>query len=146
MDSADHAANRAPIDQYKVIYMRLLRRIAAAGILGAATMLIVAAPAHASAGHFTKSSQWSGGYVGEFTVHNHTGSAINGWVLQFCLPAGTRIHNGWNIQLTQIGDCYTFRSFAWNGGLPPGGAASFGFIASGSGDPYNCTVNGERCD
>jgi hypothetical protein len=145
MDSVDRAVNRAPIVQYKIVYMRLLPRIAVAGILGAATILI-AAPAHASAGHFIKSAQWSGGYVGEFTIHNHTGSPMNGWVVQFCLPPGTRIHNGWNVQFTQIGDCYTFRSFAWNSGLPAGGAASFGFIASGSGDPINCRVNGEPCD
>ncbi|WP_345515261.1 cellulose binding domain-containing protein, partial [Phytohabitans houttuyneae] len=115
--------------------MRLLLRTAVAGVLVAATILIIAAPAQASAGHFTKSTQWSGGYVGEFTVHNHTDSPMNGWVVRFCLPSGTRILNGWNIQLTQIGDCYTFRNYPWNSTLPAGGAVSFGFVASGTGDP-----------
>jgi len=71
---------------------------------------------------------------------------MNGWVVRFCLPAGTRILSAWNIQLTQIGDCYTFRNYPWNDTLPAGGTVLFGFVASGSGDPTDCTVNGERCD
>src|SRR5262249_18293189 len=35
----------------------------------------------------------------------------------------------------------------WNGSIPVGGTASFGFVASGPGtaNPSNCTVNGGSC-
>ncbi|HLU99010.1 MAG TPA: cellulose binding domain-containing protein, partial [Thermobifida alba] len=94
---------------------------------------------------FTKESTWDGGYTASVTVHNDTGGTVSHWQVVLTLPNGTTVNQAWNAQHTADGTSHTFTGVSWNSSIAPGGTASFGFTASGSGDPVGCTVNGAPC-
>ncbi|WP_433611087.1 cellulose binding domain-containing protein [Dactylosporangium sp. CA-139114] len=127
--------------------MRRLRiGVIAAVLATAAATVISQAPAFAAAATatFTKTSTWGTGYEAKYTITNGTGSTINGWTVAFDLPSGTSISSSWDSNRTgSTGHIVVTNS--WNGTIAPGGTASFGFVASGSGDPANCTLNGASC-
>ncbi|WP_082310004.1 glycoside hydrolase family 9 protein [Nonomuraea sp. SBT364] len=86
-------------------------------------------------------NSWSGGYQAEVTVKNAGTSAISGWKVSWA-HSGT-VSQLWGGKHSQSGGTLTVGNEAWNGALAPGGAASFGFIATGSGtvpDPIACTT------
>ncbi len=86
-------------------------------------------------------NSWSGGYQAEVTVKNAGTSAIGGWTVSWA-QSGT-VSQLWGGKHSQSGGTLTVGNEAWNGALAPGGTASFGFIASGSGatpDPITCTT------
>ncbi|MGW0483290.1 glycoside hydrolase family 9 protein [Nonomuraea sp. NPDC003214] len=86
-------------------------------------------------------NSWSGGYQAEVTVKNAGTSAIGGWRVSWA-QSGT-VSQLWGGKHSQSGGTLTVGNEAWNGALAPGGTASFGFIASGSGatpDPITCTT------
>ncbi|RVX45240.1 mannan endo-1,4-beta-mannosidase [Nonomuraea polychroma] len=93
----------------------------------------------------TVQSQWGGGYVVQVTVTNTGSTPINGWTVTFTLPNGHTITGGWNATMSSTGQAVTARGMSYNGSLPPGASANFGFQASRpSGDsaipgPYTCT-------
>jgi hypothetical protein len=122
-----------------------MRRLLVAAAVVMASAVATAAPAVADTATFTRTSQWSGGYEGRFTVTNTSTTTMNGWTVVFDVPAGTTVGTYWDALMTQSGNRYTFRNRDYNGTLAPGAAASFGFVASGSGDPTNCTLNGMPC-
>jgi hypothetical protein len=88
---------------------------------------------------------WDGGYTGTYTITNTTGSAISGWKLVFSLPSGTTVTSLWNGTETAGGQTYTVTNESWNGALAAGASTTFGFTATGTGDPVNCTINGSAC-
>ncbi|GAB3970128.1 hypothetical protein GCM10027615_25850 [Plantactinospora veratri] len=51
----------------------------------------------------------------------------------------------WDALLTSSGQRHTFTNRSWNGSVAPGASVSFGFLATGSGSPANCTLNGATC-
>jgi lysophospholipase L1-like esterase len=88
-------------------------------------------------------SQWTGGFQGEVTVRNDRATATTAWTATFTYPGGQQVTQAWNATVTQAGAAVTARNAAWNGGLAPGGSATFGFLASGgagSAPPVTCTV------
>jgi chitinase len=109
--------------------------------------LLVPAPAVAAgeAAVFVKTSDWGSGWEGKYTITNGGTAAISGWRVEFDLPAGTTLGSYWDALLTSSGNHHTFTSRDYNGNLAPGASASFGFLASGSGTPQNCRVNGADC-
>ncbi|MDD6791400.1 MAG: cellulose binding domain-containing protein, partial [Thermobifida fusca] len=94
----------------------------------------------------TKESSWDNGYSASVTVRNDTSSTVSQWEVVLTLPGGTTVAQVWNAQHTSSGNSHTFTGVSWNSTIPPGGTASFGFIASGSGEPTHCTINGAPCD
>ncbi|MFF5229945.1 cellulose binding domain-containing protein, partial [Dactylosporangium sp. NPDC000521] len=121
--------------------------IAAALATAAATVITVAAtPASAAAATaaFVQTSNWGSGYEAKYTITNGTSSTINGWTVAFDLPSGTSVSSSWDANRTGTSGRVSFAS-TWNGTIAPGGTASFGFIAAGSGTPTNCTLNGAAC-
>lgn len=94
----------------------------------------------------TKTSDWGTGFEGKCTVTNGTGSALNGWKVEFDLPAGTSIGSSWDTTRSVSGNRYTFTDAGWNATIAAGGTASFGFGGTGPGWISGCTVNGGACD
>lgn len=124
-----------------------------AGSAGAVGNAAAAAPpgsdapaAGVATAHFTRTAQWTTGYVGNVTIRNGTTAARDGWRVEFDLPADTRITTLYNGQLSRTGNRYTVTNMTWNGALAPGMSATFGWVAYGSGTPTNCTLDGGPCD
>jgi hypothetical protein len=65
--------------------------------------------------------------------------------VQFDLPAGTSMGTYWDALVTTSGQRVTATNRNYNGTLAPGASTTFGFVAAGSGNPTNCTVNGAPC-
>ncbi|MFC4906357.1 cellulose binding domain-containing protein [Actinomadura gamaensis] len=118
---------------------------AAVAVLLTALLVLLGVPAHADTAAFTKVSEWSGGYTGQFTVTNTGNAQLNGWTVGFDLPSGTSVGSYWDALLTRTGDHYEFKNREYNGTLAPGATATFGWVASGNGAPQNCTLNGKSC-
>ncbi|MDI6098883.1 cellulose binding domain-containing protein [Actinoplanes sp. NEAU-A12] len=91
---------------------------------------------------------WNTGFTAGVTVANTGGSAINGWALDFSLPAGQSITGSWNAALSGTSGAITARNAGHNGGVPAGGSTSFGFQGTYSGTfaaPTGFTLNGRAC-
>jgi chitinase len=130
-------------------------RIAALGtalLLPLGLLTGLAAPAHA-AGTLTATfttqdngSWWKGTYV----VRNSGPAAVNGWSLEFDLPAGVSVTGHYNGDATVSGRHVSVKNAHYNANVPAGGSTepySYWFIANGPiGTPTGCTVNGDKCD
>ncbi|MDN0196551.1 GDSL-type esterase/lipase family protein [Streptomyces sp. S.PNR 29] len=80
---------------------------------------------------FRAVSTWQGGYQGEVTVTNTSGSPVSGWTATVVPAEGVRLTQVWNGSLTTAADGRaTVTNAAWNGALAPGANATFGFIAT----------------
>jgi len=79
-------------------------------------------------------SQWNGGFQGEVSVRNTGSAATSAWTATLTLGGGQQVNQAWNATVTQTGATVTAGNVSWNGNLPAGGSASFGFLASGDGD------------
>ncbi len=111
------------------------------------SLVAVAVNANAAAGvsaAFSNVSSWGTGYQGEYTILNQ-GSRITAWRVEFNLASGTIINNYWNAAVVRSGNHYVADNLAYNGTLEPGARTSFGFIATGSASPADCTINGDPC-
>ncbi|WP_434445890.1 cellulose binding domain-containing protein [Lentzea sp. E54] len=110
---------------------------------------VVAAPASGATGvtaAFTKTSDWGSGYEAKYTISNSGGSALSSWTVEFTLPSGQSIASLWDGSYAANGQTITVRN-TWNGNVPVGGSASFGFTVRGSGgSPADCKINGGSCD
>ncbi|MCG5453202.1 chitinase [Micromonospora hortensis] len=117
---------------------------ALAATLGAAWVALPAYAAGATAS-FVKTADWGSGWEGKYTITNGGSSTINGWNLAFDLPSGTTLGSYWDALLSSSGQRHTFTNRSWNGAIVPGASVSFGFLASGSGSPSGCQLNGASC-
>jgi chitinase len=111
--------------------------------------ILTGRPAHAAGpltATFAKTSDWGSGYQAQFTINNNGSSAINGWTVAFDMPSGSSVGTYWDALLTQSGSHYTFKNRDYNASIAPGASVTFGFVASGSGTPTSCTLNGAACD
>lgn len=132
------------------IRTRVLITVAAFGLAaGTATAGIVTAnAAEAPAGltaAFTKTQEWNSGYTADFTIRNTGSSAQTGWKVEFTLPAGTSVGSFWDATITQTGQRVVAVNRNYNGAVAPNGKVSFGFVATGTGSPGACTINGAAC-
>ncbi|MFI6067412.1 chitinase [Micromonospora sp. NPDC051227] len=118
--------------------------VALAATLGAAWVALPAYAAGATAS-FVKTADWGSGWEGKYTITNGGSSTINGWSLAFDLPSGTTLGSYWDALLSSSGQRHTFTNRSWNGTIAPGASVSFGFLASGSGSPGGCQLNGASC-
>jgi endoglucanase len=91
--------------------------------------------------------QWQTGFVTEVMIVNN-GAALNGWQLTWSFAGNQQITNLWNGTLSQMGQSVRVSNAGFNGNIPSGGSASFGFQASYSGSnaaPGNFALNGVPC-
>ncbi|MGV9314179.1 cellulose binding domain-containing protein [Streptomyces sp. NPDC003691] len=123
-----------------------------ATVLGILTLL-GAPPASATSplvpvtAEFRKTSSWESGYQGTYTITNRSRTALDGWTVEFTLPADTAVSTHWDARLTRDGSRYSFRNLGYNGSLAPGASTTFGWVAQGSGLPGRCVVNqGGPCE
>jgi chitosanase len=120
---------------------------------GAAALLVAAAAVAGmgsadAAGSLTATmsrSAWDGGYTATYTIGNGTSVVVPAWTVEFDLPAGTAIGSYWDALITRSGSHVVARSREYNGNIQPGATVTFGFVASGTGDPARCVINGAGC-
>ncbi|WP_328317606.1 glycoside hydrolase family 18 protein [Streptomyces sp. NBC_00388] len=98
---------------------------------------------------YTKTSDWQGGYTGQYVVSNDAGKALTDWKLEFDLPAGTKLSSLWNADSTVDGQHVTVRPSKWDKtGIAAGKSLTIGFVTSSgatAGDPTGCVIDGTKC-
>uniref|UniRef100_UPI0004E0FB55 cellulose-binding domain-containing protein n=1 Tax=Streptomyces sp. NRRL F-5123 TaxID=1463856 RepID=UPI0004E0FB55 len=97
---------------------------------------------------YTTTSEWAGGFTADVTVGNTSGTPVNGWSVTFSFPDSQKVANGWNATVTQSGAVVTATNMSYNGTIPSGGTASFGFqgtYASSNPSPTAFALNGTAC-
>jgi hypothetical protein len=122
--------------------------VAAAAIAGGAVALAGSASAATVGAAYSKTSDWTTGYTGQYEITNSTGSALNGWTLTFDLPSGTTISSLWNGDYTVAGQTVTVKPAGWNARIAPGASVDVGFVTKAgarAADPVNCLINQARC-
>jgi len=127
-----------------------VRAVIAAAALAIVGGIVAVAPAYAASATavFTKTQDWGTGFEGKYVITNGTSSAISTWRVEFDLPSGFGVGSVWDAAMTRNGQHFTFTNLGWNGTIPAGGTASFGFNGSPGGSgaiPANCTLNGASC-
>ena len=98
-------------------------------------------------GTFTVNSDWGTGYCAEIVLTNNGTTAVNGWTLTF--TTADNITSLWNGDYTADGNEITVTDGGWNGTIPPGGTATFGYCADYAGSitvPADATFNGQPID
>jgi hypothetical protein len=116
---------------------------------GFTAVTVVAADA-AAAGcrvDYTIGSRWTGGFTADVRVTN-LGDPVSGWRLTSAFTAGERAGNSWNATVTQSGSQVTAVNAGYNGALPTGGSAGFGFQGTVTGvpaTPSGFALNGTAC-
>ncbi|TDD10324.1 chitinase, partial [Nonomuraea diastatica] len=96
---------------------------------------------------FAKVSDWGSGFEGKVTVTNGTSTTMNGWNVQFDVPAGFSIPSAWDAVMSRSGQHYMFTNPSWAPALAAGASVSFGFNGSPGNFPgvSGCTLNGAPC-
>jgi len=97
---------------------------------------------------YTVTNQWPGGFGTSVNVNN-LGDPINGWRLTWSFTAGQTVTQLWNGSFTQSGAQVTVTDAGYNGSIPSGGTANFGFNGlqgtSSGPDPTDFALNGVAC-
>ncbi|AYC36461.1 glycoside hydrolase family 6 protein [Streptomyces griseorubiginosus] len=129
----------------------LLAALALLSGTSAAALVSVPAGAATAAAPCTvdyKVNQWDTGFTTAVTITNN-GAAKSSWSLKWTYAGNQKISNGWNAKISQSGSSVTAANESYNGSLPTGGSASFGFQASYSGTnavPATFTLDGVTCN
>jgi hypothetical protein len=110
-----------------------------------------AAPAQAAvacSAAYTIDGSWSGGFQGSVKLTN-TGDPLTNWTTTWTYANGQKITQLWNGSFTQTGAAVSVKDAGWNGAVPTGGTATFGFLGSLTGTtnavPTSIAVNGVTC-
>ena len=119
--------------------------VTALGLVLAAASPVAAATPGAVSADFAQTSTWAAGYQAQYTIDNLSNHGISAWKVEFDLPAGTTVSSSWDATETVSGTHYTFVNKDYNGTVAAGATATFGFVASGTGTPANCLLNGATC-
>jgi poly(3-hydroxybutyrate) depolymerase len=90
-------------------------------------------PGGACTATYRITGQWTGGFQAEVTVSNGTAAATSAWTATFSFGNGQQVSQAWAATVSQNGATVTARNVSWNGGLPAGGTATFGFLGSWAG-------------
>jgi beta-xylosidase len=128
-----------------------MRALLAAGTAATLAVTWVAvAPARAAAGcqvGYTVTNQWQGGFGAGVTVTN-LGDPVTSWRLTWSFTAGQTVTQLWGGTVTQSGGQVTVANAAWNGNIPTGGSATFGFNGTSTASnpvPTDFALNGTIC-
>ena len=73
---------------------------------------------------------WQGGFQADVRLTNTGTTSWTTWTLAWQFPAGQQITQLWNGSASQSGAAASVTNATWNGPVPPGGSASFGFLGS----------------
>ncbi|MER7279904.1 glycosyl hydrolase family 18 protein [Dactylosporangium sp. NPDC000244] len=122
--------------------------VAAALAVAGAVVPIVTTTANAAgnlSATFTVDQDWGSGWGATYKITNGTSSTINGWTLEFDLPAGGQITSFWDADVTRTGQHYVATNKSWAPTLAAGAAFSWGMNGSGAKPPTNCKINGVAC-
>ncbi|MFJ9328540.1 cellulose binding domain-containing protein [Streptomyces sp. NPDC101230] len=123
--------------------------IAAAAVVGGTVFALTGTAQAAAVGAtYTRTSDWTSGYTGQYVVTNETDRTLTDWTLQFDLPAGTKIGSLWNGEHTVRGNRVTVKPASWDRELAPGKSVTVGFVTSATGtagDPASCLINNATC-
>lgn len=92
--------------------------------------------------------QENGSYCGtcEFTIANGGGKGIESWTVKINVPDGFKVTASWNGKFDLSAKTLTVTNETYNGSIPSGGSANFGFNFSSPSEvkpPYDVTVNGK---
>lgn len=98
---------------------------------------------------YTVTSSWQGGFGASVTIHN-LGDAMSSWTLKWTFGAGQTVTQAWNADVTLGSAQVTATNAAYNGAVPSGGTATFGFNGALTGSatpttPAGFTLNGAAC-
>jgi hypothetical protein len=129
---------------------KVIGAVVAAAVAGGAAFALTGTAQAASVGAaYTKTSDWTGGYTGQYVITNDTGKALTDWTLEFDLPAGTRISSLWNAESAVSGQHVKVTAASWDkAGIAAGKSLTVGFVTSASGtagDPTGCLIDGAKC-
>src|SRR3954467_7876925 len=122
--------------------------IAAALAAATAVVPIVTTTANAAgnlSATFTVDQDWGTGWGATYKITNGTSSTVNGWTLEFDLPAGGSITSFWDADVTHTGQHYVAKNKSWSPTLAAGATFSWGMNGAGAKPPTNCTINGVSC-
>ncbi|MER6343199.1 glycoside hydrolase family 18 protein [Streptomyces sp. NPDC001595] len=120
--------------------------VAAAVVGGGAFLFTGTAQAAGVGAAYTRTSDWSTGYTGQYVVTNDTGQVKADWTLEFDLPAGAELSSLWNGESSVSGQHVTVRPPAWDkDGLAADESVTVGFVVNGTGDPAGCLIDDTKC-
>ncbi|MEV6172719.1 cellulose binding domain-containing protein [Streptomyces sp. NPDC051954] len=121
--------------------------LVAAAVVGAGAILFTGTAQAAGVGAaYTKTSDWSTGYTGQYVVTNTSGAAQSDWTLEFDLPSGSRLSSLWNAESSVSGSHVTVKPASWDkDGLAAGESVTVGFVVNGTGAPAGCLIGGQKC-
>ncbi|MET7419313.1 glycosyl hydrolase family 18 protein [Dactylosporangium sp. NPDC005555] len=122
--------------------------VAAALAVAGAVVPIVTTTANAAgnlSATFTVDQDWGSGWGANYKITNGTASTINGWTLEFDLPAGGQITSFWDADVVRTGQHYVAKNKSWSPTLAAGASFSWGMNGSGAKPPVNCKINGVTC-
>ncbi|GAA3988206.1 cellulose 1,4-beta-cellobiosidase [Thermobifida alba] len=122
---------------------------AASSVALGASMVGLAAPAHAAGCSVDyQVNSWGSGFTANVTITN-LGSALSNWTLEWDFPGNQQITNLWNGSYSQSGQHVSVSNAPYNGSVPANGSVEFGFNGSYSGNndvPTSFSLNGVTCD
>jgi Cellulose binding domain len=95
---------------------------------------------------FSVLRQWPGGFLGQLTIVNQGGSAVNGWQMAITLP-GDQVQNVWNANWQPAGwGSVIMTPVPDDQVIEPGASAAVNLVAQGNPtEPASCTFNGSPC-
>ncbi|MEU9402239.1 cellulose binding domain-containing protein [Streptomyces sp. SID4985] len=120
--------------------------IVAAAVAGGGAFFVTGIAHAAGVGAvYTKNSDWSSGYSGQYVISNDTGQTEKSWTLEFDLPKGATLSSLWNADSSVSGQHVTVKAAKWDEGIAPGKSLTVGFVVNGGGDPTGCQIDGTSC-
>ncbi|MFF7402757.1 glycoside hydrolase family 18 protein [Streptomyces murinus] len=120
--------------------------VAAAVVGGGALLFTGTANAAGVNAAYTRTSDWSTGYTGQYVVTNNSTQQEKTWTLEFDLPAGAKLSSLWNGESSVSGSHVTVRPASWDtAGLAPGKSVTVGFVVEGGGAPTGCRIDNSSC-
>jgi poly(hydroxyalkanoate) depolymerase family esterase len=93
-------------------------------------------------------SAWNTGLTGSVTITNTGTTRIEGWRLEFTLPSGQGITNGWGAAYAPASGTVTATGAAYNATIAPNASVGIGYQANHTGNssaPASFTLNGTVC-
>jgi cellulase/cellobiase CelA1 len=127
---------------------RTALHVTASALLLAIAGLGIAPAAHAAAATATLAVEhtWQTGFIARFAITNASLAPMDGWRLDFDMPAGQSVAHTWNSTITQSGTHFVLTPANWNRSIAPGGSATGGFrgvLIGAYSPPSNCVLNGQ---
>ncbi|NUU16288.1 chitinase [Cellulomonas humilata] len=122
---------------------------ALAAVITLLAALVASQPAFAAGSigaTFTSAGDWGTGHQVNVKVTNSGTTVVNGWTIEFDLPAGDTISSSWDADVTRSGNHYTAKNKTWAPTLAPGASLTWGYVATGPfKSPTTCSINGVAC-